>query len=198
MGQRFILASASPRRIQLLRQIQIEAEVIPSHIEESVHGLGPKETVMTLSRQKAADVAARQGEGAVVIGADTVVAIEDKILGKPSDKKEAAAMLALLAGETHQVYTGVTVLPPHGESSLTFCERTDVTVYPMTEDEIVAYVDSGEPMDKAGAYGIQGRFAAHIQKIQGDYNNVVGLPLSRLYRELLEMGTDLLEEWRNP
>lgn len=188
MGQRFILASASPRRSQLLGQIGIEAKIMPSSIEEKAEGLGPEETVMALSRQKAEDVAVRSGRDAVVIGADTVVAVKDKILGKPADRAGAAEMLALLQGEVHQVYTGVTIVPPGRGESVTFYEQTDVSVYPMTEAEICAYVESGEPMDKAGAYGIQGRFAAYIRGIRGDYNNVVGLPVGRLYQELKAMG----------
>lgn len=189
MGQRFILASASPRRSQLLGQIGIEAKIMPSSIEEKAESLGPEATVMALSRQKAEDVAVRSGRDAVVIGADTVVAVKDKILGKPADRAGAAEMLALLQGEVHQVYTGVTIVPPGPEREIvTFFEQTDVSVYPMTEAEICAYVESGEPMDKAGAYGIQGRFAAYIRGIRGDYNNVVGLPVGRLYQELKAMG----------
>lgn len=188
MGQRFILASASPRRSQLLGQIGIEAKIMPSSIEEKAEGLGPEATVMALSRQKAEDVAVKSGRDAVVIGADTVVAVKDKILGKPADRAGAAEMLALLQGEVHQVYTGVTIVPSGRGESVTFYEQTDVSVYPMTEAEICAYVESGEPMDKAGAYGIQGRFAAYIRGIRGDYNNVVGLPVGRLYQELKAMG----------
>lgn len=189
MGQQFVLASASPRRRQLLEQIGIEAKIVPSSIEERAEGLGPEEMVMELSRQKAEDVAAKIGEDAAVIGADTVVAIKGRILGKPSDPQGAAEMLSLLQGEVHQVYTGVTIVPPGPDRGrVTFFEQTDVSVYPMTEAEILAYVGSGEPMDKAGAYGIQGRFAAHIRGIRGDYNNVVGLPVGRLYQELKAMG----------
>ena len=189
MGQQFVLASASPRRRQLLEQIGIEAKIVPSSIEERAEGLGPEEMVMELSRQKAEDVAAKIGEDAAVIGADTVVAIKGRILGKPSDPQGAAEMLSLLQGEVHQVYTGVTIVPPGPDRGrVTFFEQTDVSVYPMTEAEILAYVESGEPMDKAGAYGIQGRFAAHIRGIRGDYNNVVGLPVGRLYQDLTAMG----------
>lgn len=189
MGQQFVLASASPRRRQLLEQIGIEAKIVPSSIEERAEGLGPEEMVMELSRQKAEDVAAKIGEDAAVIGADTVVAIKGRILGKPSDPQGAAEMLSLLQGEVHQVYTGVTIVPPGPDRGhVTFFEQTDVSVYPMTEAEILAYVESGEPMDKAGAYGIQGRFAAHIRGIRGDYNNVVGLPVGRLYQDLKAMG----------
>ena len=132
----------------------------------------------------------------ILIGADTVVAVDDRILGKPADETEAFQMIKLLQGRSHQVYTGVTILrqgglQPFEEGTNTcsiqkkqFFEKTDVLVYPMSEEEITAYVKTGEPLDKAGAYGIQGSFAAYIQGINGDYSNVVGLPVGRLYHEL--------------
>lgn len=193
MRQRFVLASASPRRSQLMRQIGLKPDIIPSMVEEKAEGITPDETVRELSRQKAEDVARKYGEGVVVIGADTVVAIGDRILGKPSSHKEAVEMIHLLQGNVHQVYTGVTIiLCGREKKKVTFAERTDVSVYAMSEQEIYRYAESGEPMDKAGAYGIQGKFAAYIQGIQGDYNNVVGLPIGRLYQELKALG--VLEE----
>ncbi|MDO5551144.1 MAG: Maf family protein, partial [Lachnospiraceae bacterium] len=127
------------------------------------------------------------------IGADTVVSIKGRILGKPSSHREAVEMIHLLQGTVHQVYTGVTIiLCGREKKQVTFAEKTDVSVYAMNEQEIYRYAESGEPMDKAGAYGIQGKFAAYIQGIQGDYNNVVGLPIGRLYQELKALG--LLEE----
>ena len=188
MKQRLILASASPRRRQLLGQIGLEAEVIPSQAEENISVQDPAAAVEELSRRKAEEVAARFAEG-VVIGADTVVAAGGRILGKPSSKEEAAKMLSALQGKEHQVYTGVTIVccGKPGEVR-TFSEKTDVSVYPMDLQEIWRYVDSGDPMDKAGAYGIQGPFAAYIKGIRGDYNNVVGLPVGRLYQELKCMG----------
>ena len=124
----------------------------------------------------------------MIIGADTLVAFGNRVMGKPQDEKDAFDMLFLLQGNTHQVYTGVTLLyTPKGETAckkLTFVEKTDVTMYPMTEQEILEYIATGEPMDKAGAYGIQGKCAAYVREICGDYNNVVGLPVSRLYQEL--------------
>ena len=119
-----------------------------------------------------------------------MVALGQQIMGKPKGKEDAVRMLSLLQGKTHQVYTGVTLLIADGEESkprrLSFHEKTEVTMYPMSREEICAYVESGEPMDKAGAYGIQGRCAAFIRGICGDYNNVVGLPVGRLYQELKE------------
>jgi septum formation protein len=127
----------------------------------------------------------------LVIGADTVVVYQNKILGKPEDEADAARMLSMLSGNTHEVYTGVTLVfidktGRTGEYS--FYEKTNVTVYPMTEREIADYIATGDPMDKAGAYGIQGRFAVHIKQIEGDYYNVVGLPVGRLYQELKRLG----------
>ncbi|MCR2023760.1 Maf family protein, partial [Blautia pseudococcoides] len=131
-------------------------------------------------------------------GADTVVAFQDSILGKPADVCMARDMLERLQGNTHQVYTGVTLfLRQDGvETEKSFFEKTEVVFYPMSEQEIDAYVRTGEPMDKAGAYGIQGRSAVFVEKIDGDYSNVVGLPLARLYQELKHMGIDI-KEWHS-
>ena len=185
---RVILASASPRRLDLLRQVGIEPEIEPSHVEEVITSTVPDQVVMELSRQKAEDIAAlHTGEDAIVIGADTVVAYDGKILGKPSDEADARAMLASLSGRTHQVYTGVALFSVKEgiiEKKTTFHECTDVTMVSMTEKEIADYVASGDPMDKAGAYGIQGLAAIFISEIKGDYYNVVGLPISRVYHEI--------------
>lgn len=195
---RVILASASPRRLDLLRQVGIEPEVEPSHVEEVITSTVPDQVVMELSRQKAEDIAAlHTGEDVIVIGADTVVAYDGKILGKPQDREDAVRMIRMLQGHIHQVYTGVTLVfcgktsgeqaiaVDNGSHIITFAEKTDVHVCPMTEAQIRSYVETGEPMDKAGAYGIQGRFAVWVKGISGDYNNVVGLPLGRVCRELL-------------
>ena len=145
---------------------------------------------MELSSMKAEDIAYRYqektGEG-IVIGADTVVAAEGRILGKPADEEEAVRMITMLQGSSHQVYTGVTLIRIREgkvQEKRTFAEETEVFVYPMDEQEIAAYVKSGDPMDKAGAYGIQGAFAAYIKGIKGDYSNVVGLPVGRTYQEM--------------
>ena len=190
---RVILASASPRRLDLLRQVGIEPEIEPSHVEEVITSTVPDQVVMELSRQKAEDIAAlHTGEDAVVIGADTVVAYDGKILGKPKDEADAVRMIRSFQGKVHQVYTGVTLVfcgkagerPDDRWKTITFAEKTDVFVCPMTEEQIRGYVKTGEPMDKAGAYGIQGRFVVWVKEISGDYNNVVGLPIARLYQEL--------------
>lgn len=185
-GRRIILASASPRRRELLGQIGIVPEIIKSEVEEKITTNRPEEAVRELSLLKAEDVAKRCGQGCLVIGADTVVAVNGRILGKPKTHEEAERMITLLEGKTHQVYTGVTLMVcENGEPvTRTFVEKTEVHVYPMTEEEIRSYASLKEPMDKAGAYGIQGAFASFIKGIDGDYNNVVGLPVGRLYQEM--------------
>lgn len=189
------LASASPRRKDLLKQVGISFRVMPSTVEEKITKEKPDEVVEELSYQKAVDVCGRlmeeKQEDFIVIGADTVVSAWGKILGKPADKEDAVRMLKGLQGVSHQVYTGVTIAWKNQNISpmyATFSECTDVTMYNMTEEEIRQYVDSGEPMDKAGAYAIQGLCAAHIQGICGDYNNVVGLPVGRVCQELKKRG----------
>ncbi len=190
-NERIILASASPRRRELLTQIGIEYEVMPSEGEEKTEKSQPEEMVMALSRQKAADVEGKleeRGEdGFLIIGADTVVAFEGTVMGKPKDGEDARRMLDTLQGNVHQVYTGVTLCrKKDGQPPVfhTFYEKTDVTMYPMSGDEIEAYIATGEPMDKAGAYAIQGRCAAYVKGICGDYSNVVGLPVGRLWQEM--------------
>ena len=193
--EQMILASASPRRLELLRQVGIEPAVEPSHVEEVITSTSPGEVVMELSRQKAEDVAGlHRGEPVIVLGADTVVAADGKILGKPKNREDAVRMIKLLQGRSHQVYTGVTLVfceefsSQKTSSVITFYEETVVFVFPMTERQAEAYVDTGEPMDKAGAYGIQGKFAAYVKGISGDYNNVVGLPVGRVCQELGKRG----------
>lgn len=182
-----ILASASPRRKELLEQVGIFCRVVPSLVEESINTTSPEEVVQELARQKCLDVAERTKEDCIVLGADTIVSIHNKILGKPSDETQAVEMLKELQGNTHQVYTGVTMIWRSRERILreeTFYEKTDVTFYPMTDKEIWNYVKSKEPMDKAGAYGIQGLSAVFIEHISGDYNTVVGLPVAAVYQRL--------------
>lgn len=181
-----VLASASPRRREILEQIGIEPIVVPGSLEERTVSTAPEEVVKELSLMKAQHVyetfVKGRMDGAVVIGSDTVVSAGGRILGKPAAKEEAKAMIRLLAGGVHEVYTGVTLI--RGERKITFAEKTTVSVWPMTEEEIEAYAACGESMDKAGAYGIQGRFAAFIRGIDGSYTNVMGLPAGRTYQEL--------------
>lgn len=191
MRKKIILASASPRRKELLSQIGITFEIIKAEKEEHITSSIPTEVVKELSMQKAKEVAAKC-DSSIIIGADTIVAMEGQILGKPKDRADAMRMLRLLQGKKHQVITGVTVLLG-STKTLSFAEVTDVSLYPMTDAQIERYIATGEPMDKAGAYGIQGRFAAYVRGIEGDYNNVVGLPIGRLYQEVLSVGIDLLD-----
>lgn len=228
MNKKIILASASPRRRELLTQIGLDFEVVVSETEEKITSTEPAKVVEELSAQKAEAVweklrsmtasqgsvtkAERLDEGSgvsrtdegseafepeqtsgettmtdtLVLGADTVVACDGKILGKPADTEAAAAMLTMLQGRGHEVYTGVTILyEENGErKTLTFHEKTIVHFYPMTDAQIREYVATGDPMDKAGSYGIQGFCARYIRGIEGDYNNVVGLPVGRVYQEL--------------
>jgi len=206
-----ILASGSPRRKELLEQIGLEFEICPAKGEEVITTTIPHEAVLELSRQKAEEVAGgiaaylehgipsqlmgeAKGQDILVIGADTVVAYGDKILGKPKDEENAREMLTLLSGNTHSVYTGVTCVfisadGKTGEHS--FYEKTDVSMCPMSPEQIQRYIATGEPMDKTGSYAIQGKCAVYVRKIDGDYNNVVGLPVGRLYQELLALGIDL-------
>ena len=180
-----ILASASPRRRDLLDQIGLNPEIEPSHVVERITSTKPDLVVMELSEQKATDIADQhKGEAVVVIGADTVVAVDNQILGKPDSDSDAVRMLSLIQGRTHQVYTGVTLINCQTGVKTTFIEQTDVSLFPMTDAEIRAYAATGDPLDKAGAYGIQGVFAAHVKAIHGDYYNVVGLPVGRVYQEL--------------
>lgn len=197
--KKIVLASASPRRRELLSQVGITFEVKPASGEEQITSTEPAQVVEELSRQKAmftAHALEEEQSGSlgdiVVIGADTIVSYEGKILGKPADEAAAGEMLRMLQGNTHQVYTGVTVLVreetwrPH-----TFHECTDVIFYPVTEEEITEYVNSKDPMDKAGSYGIQGAWGAYVKGIRGDYNNVVGLPVARLIYETKKLGINL-------
>lgn len=178
-----ILASQSPRRRELLSVITPDFDVIPAKGEEIIpKNASPAEIVSILSRQKADEIAQLKFPDGnirdIIIAADTVVAIDGDILGKPSDKAHAAEMLHRLSGRTHSVFTGVTAITP--QRTINFAEETIVEFYPLTEKEINDYITTGEPMDKAGAYGIQGRGAVLVKRIEGDYYNVMGLPVGRL------------------
>ena len=177
-----ILASASPRRSELMTLAGFRFDVICADIDEIVPEKAlPQEVVMSLALQKAQAVAKDHRKSAVV-GSDTVVALDGKILGKPRSESEAAEMLRSLSGRIHKVYTGVAIVC--GEKVTSFFDETEVEFYSLTDQEILDYVATGEPMDKAGAYGIQGRGAVLVKRINGDYFNVMGLPISKVYREL--------------
>lgn len=185
---RFLLASQSPRRKELLSRAGYAFEVIVSAVDETLpQGATPGEAVETLARRKAKAVSDRS-PGAVVLGCDTVVALGGRILGKPADEAEAKTMLRRLSGCTHTVYSGVCVTD--GARETVFHTATDVTFYPLSDDTIAAYVATGEPMDKAGAYGIQGLGCVLVARIAGDYSNVVGLPLSESARVLASFGVN--------
>ena len=197
MKKRIILGSASPRRRELLEQIGVEFEVKVSGKEEVHYSLDPAAIVKELALMKAENVAEELGaadtqeKDIIVIGADTVVVLDGEILGKPKDEADAERVLKALQGGSHDVYTGAAFLTygRNGDKEVcSYAVGTRVFVNPMTENEIRAYIATGEPMDKAGAYGIQGRFAAYIEKIEGDYYNVVGLPVSRVYETLKVLG----------
>ena len=188
------LASASPRRKKLLEQAGFSFDVIPSTAEEIRTEDTPDRLAENLAFQKANDIYQkikkdREGQDFVVIGADTIVYYNDEVLGKPTDEQEAFDMLSMLSDRTHQVYTGVCVIykSTGGKQIEIFNEKTDVTFYPVTGFELKEYIKTGDPLDKAGAYGIQGPFAVHVREIRGDYNNVVGLPIAKLYQTLKSM-----------
>lgn len=186
-----ILASASPRRSDLLKQAGFEFTVIPSNADEAVEEAAPDKLVEKLAFLKANDVYQQikseyKGKDFMVIGADTIVYYDKEVLLKPADEQEAFDMLKMLSDRTHQVYTGITIILKSNGEKQTYLlhEKTDVTFYPISDYELKKYIATGDPLDKAGAYGIQGPFAVHIKKIHGDYNNVVGLPIARLYQAL--------------
>lgn len=188
-----VLASKSPRRRDLLEQVGLKSvRVIPASGEEKVdEELPPARLVGVLSKKKALEVAKKVDDDDIVIAADTVVVFDGVVMGKPKDDTDAFAMLATLSGNVHTVYTGVTVAC--GDELLTAVEETEVKFRELSSDEIEAYIRTGEPEDKAGAYGIQGAGALLVERVEGDYYNVVGLPLCRLSSMLKQLGVDLLE-----
>ncbi len=194
---KLILASGSPRRREIMHRCGLEFELLKVDVDESYEAGDPQEIVEMLSKRKAeaakdllqgeCEGLKQSGDGCIIICADTMVAADGEILGKPKDREDAGRMIRLLQGRTHQVYTGVTLVK-ESFSMATFSEKTDVIVQPMTEEEIAAYVETGECDDKAGAYAIQGIFSSYIQGFVGDYDNVVGLPMKRLSMELRKLG----------
>jgi septum formation protein len=197
---RVILASSSPRRAALLRQIGLVPTIEPAGVDEDVRGgEPPDELVLRLAHHKAETVAARhRGRPVAVLGADTVVCVDDDILGKPADAGEAIAMLHRLSGSTHEVHTGVCVISNLSERPFSDVATTRVTMRQIDHGELAAYVATGEPADAAGGYAIQGRAAVFVDRIEGDYSNVVGLPLALTRRLLSEAGIDLTRAWKRP
>lgn len=175
-----VLASQSPRRRELLKYITEDFKAVSSDVDESLpKGISPADAVLYLSKIKAEPF---RNKGDIIIGADTVVAIDNEILGKPADTDDAEKMLKHLSGREHSVFTGVTILA--GDETRSFCVETRVKFFSLSDEDIDRYISTGEPMDKAGAYGIQGYGSLLVERISGDYFNVVGLPVSRLNQEL--------------
>ena len=180
-----VLASGSPRRKELLEQVGLAFTIDVADVDENLEADTPASLVEQLSKKKALHVLKRHPE-AIVLGADTVVAYDNEILGKPEDEEDALNMLSMLAGRDHQVFTGVTICYMEEGQPVadTFHVATQVSMYDTPRDLLMGYIATGEPMDKAGAYGIQGMGAILVREISGDYNNVVGLPVSEVYRRL--------------
>ena len=190
--KRIVLASASPRRRELLEKIGLKFEVEPSNYAEDLRsGLSPDELARAISLEKARSVASRHKK-AVVIAADTFIVFRGKIMGKPGTEAEARRMLMMLSGKPHSVITGFTILDTDENKILTKSVETVVHIKNLTSEEIEAYVKSGEPLDKAGAYAIQGLGSVIVERIEGDYFNVIGLPLSALAEGLKEFGIHIL------
>ena len=183
---KLILASASPRRKELLAKIGLPFDIIPAKGEETITKESPAEVVMELSRQKAQEIAEQQAEECIIIGADTIVAKGETIMGKPKDEEDAYRMLAGISDDCHQVYTGVAFCRD-GKVLSSFVQCTEVDFYPLTERQIQRYLATKEPFDKAGAYGIQGKGGLFVRGIRGDYFNVVGFPLARAAQELEQL-----------
>ncbi len=201
---KIILASGSPRRRELLDQIGTKYEVRPSQADETITGTVPEEIVKELALRKGKEVAAHYEEEVVILSADTVVASEGKILGKPKDDAEAVEMIRGIQGKSHEVYTGVAIIIKRvaadcsteslklDEKVISFAVETKVKVASMSEEDIRGYIRTGEHKDKAGAYAIQGKFAPYIEGIEGDYYNVVGFPISRICKELSNEGIPII------
>ncbi|MBH1941265.1 septum formation protein Maf [Mobilitalea sibirica] len=194
---RIILASESPRRKEIMETMGIPFEAMASNVEEVVRETLPEEMVQALAKLKSVNIAERIGhsdEDSIIIGADTMVFYQGHALGKPKDRADAIRILEMIADDSHEVYTGVSIIirrKGYKERIISFAVCTKVTVQPLTRQQIEDYVATGEPMDKAGAYGIQGSFGIFIQGIEGDYYNVVGFPIAKIYEELLHYGIDI-------
>lgn len=190
---KIVLASGSPRRRELLERIGVSFEIIKSDKEETMVDMDPCELVKGNAVLKAEDVSEQVKENTVIIGADTVVAKDGKILGKPKSKEDAFRMLSMLQGDSHEVHTGVCIIikEEDEDEELVFDVTTKVSLTKMTDEQINDYIASGESMDKAGAYAIQGIFAPFVLGIEGDYYNIVGFPIASIYHTLLEAGIDI-------
>ncbi len=192
LNKPLILASASPRRRELLKKADIPFTVMPADIEEVIVAGEPADVAEEISSYKAEYVAEKlikekKQDSFVILSADTIVTVDGKVLGKPRDEEEAFKVLKELQGREHEVYTGVTIAVKHPGKNVhykQFHEKTRVKIYPVSDEQIRDYISTGEPLDKAGSYAIQGSFAKYIKSIKGDYSNVVGLPVGRVFKEL--------------
>lgn len=190
-----ILASASPRRRDILAQVGAKFTVMASEMDENITAPSPAEFVKSLSLGKASEIAGKTTGEAIIMGADTVVVFDDQILGKPKDKADAFKMLRSISGRKHSVFTGVTVLVREADATIkskTFAVETEVNIAELSDEEIEAYIATGEPMDKAGAYAIQGIFAPYVESINGDYYNIVGFPIAAIVKACKELGENIL------
>lgn len=191
-----VLASASPRRKELLSQLGLSFEVIPGEAEETfLPSLSIEENIVKLALNKAKALTDSVGVEKIIIGADTVVCLDSKVLGKPKCESDAFSMLKALSGRIHYVYTGFALIRKDDVKEITGYEKTKVSFYDISDDDINAYIRTGEPLDKAGAYGIQGIGSVFVKGISGDYNNVVGLPLASVAQALKEFGINCLENF---
>jgi len=191
MGVKLVLASSSPRREELLKRLGLNFTIVPSKINEDIEGLAPDLLVQELARAKAEEVA-ELVEDTVIIAADTVVVNNNGIIGKPEDKNEAREMLKCLQGKCHTVFSGIAVLSTEEGRSLVDVDRTEVFLRQMDEQEINEYVDTGEPLDKAGSYGIQGFGGIFVEKINGSYFTVMGLPIHKLALMLKKFNINII------
>lgn len=184
--KKIILASSSPRRKEILAMCGLDFDVMPSDCDENIRADSPEELVLKLSQLKCSDVAGRAQKDRLVVGADTIVVFEGLILGKPADGADAFRMLRALSGNTHTVYTGVSIKDTDTGKNISFYEQTDVTMYGVPDEILRRYIETGEPMDKAGAYGIQGKGAFLVKKIDGDFYTVMGFPISHFISTLYD------------
>ncbi len=199
---KYILASGSPRRVELIQKLHLPFEVQKAFGEELTSETEPAKYAMSLAREKALEVYNRlsniprsaEKDSLFVLGADTIVVHEGQILGKPSDEGDAFEMLSSLSGKAHEVYTGVAFVFDSNDGSkaaepviVSFFDRTEVTFNELSTDEIHAYISTGDPLDKAGAYGIQGDFSIHVSGVKGNFENVIGLPVSKIYEEMKKL-----------
>lgn len=194
---KIILASGSPRRKEILEQAGVDFEIKASNAEEITDKTNPPEMVEDLARLKAEEIKKKEEGEFLIISADTLVFLDGSPLGKPKGSEDAYHMLSCLSGRKHEVYTGVAIIireKGKAEKELVFHQMSRVEVETLSKEQIEAYIASGEPFDKAGAYAIQGKFAVHISGIEGEYNNIVGLPIARIYHELLKEGIDILKK----